>query len=276
MNNPAPLPPLGPLAKPAKAKFNVRIAVITVLALHAVFFGGLLLQGCKRQPGETSGLGGGLGLTNTNTDLGALTNAAYPDLSNSPPATTASNVASAPPPAFPATNPLPPAPATAGLGAPAPAPAAAGPGEYTVVAGDYPAKIAKEHGISVSALMKANPGLNARHLKVNQKLVLPGGTAPGAGAGAEPAAAPAGAEPSAAAETGAVHVVNPGENLTKIAHHYGVSLRAIRTANDLKTDRINAGQKLKIPARKTAVAAATPASTPLPSAPAPQPTPDLH
>ncbi len=52
--------------------------------------------------------------------------------------------------------------------------AAAGPGgDYTVKAGDYPAKIARAHGISTDALMAANPGIDPTKLKVGQKLNLP-------------------------------------------------------------------------------------------------------
>ncbi len=43
------------------------------------------------------------------------------------------------------------------------------------------------------------------------------------------------------------HTVRKGENLSKIAKRHGVSVQAIRNANNLKNDRINVGQKLKIP-----------------------------
>ena len=44
---------------------------------------------------------------------------------------------------------------------------------YTVRAGDYPDKIARANGITVPALMKANPGLNPNKLKVGQTINLP-------------------------------------------------------------------------------------------------------
>ncbi len=47
------------------------------------------------------------------------------------------------------------------------------------------------------------------------------------------------------------HTVVKGENLSKIAKKYGVTVNAIRDANGLKGDNIRAGQKLKIPAKKT-------------------------
>ena len=45
------------------------------------------------------------------------------------------------------------------------------------------------------------------------------------------------------------HTVRKGENLSKIAKRYGVSVQAIRNANNIKNDRINVGQKLKIPVK---------------------------
>lgn len=48
----------------------------------------------------------------------------------------------------------------------------------------------------------------------------------------------------------ATHTVKRGENLGKIARKYGVTVDAIRKANNLRGDKINVGQKLKIPARK--------------------------
>ncbi len=46
-------------------------------------------------------------------------------------------------------------------------------GDYTVKAGDTPAKIARAHGVSPAALMAANPGLEPTKLKVGQKINLP-------------------------------------------------------------------------------------------------------
>ncbi len=59
-------------------------------------------------------------------------------------------------------------------GAPAAAGAAAGPGgDYTIKSGDTPAKIARAHGVTVAAVLAANPGLEPTKLKVGQKINLP-------------------------------------------------------------------------------------------------------
>ncbi len=53
-------------------------------------------------------------------------------------------------------------------------PVVAGPGEYVVKAGDSSgAKIARDHGVSLSDLMAVNPGVDWNHMKVGQKLKMP-------------------------------------------------------------------------------------------------------
>ena len=47
MNSPNPLIPQGLLTKESKGKTNIRIVVFTILALHVLLLGGLLMQGCK-------------------------------------------------------------------------------------------------------------------------------------------------------------------------------------------------------------------------------------
>jgi LysM repeat protein len=47
------------------------------------------------------------------------------------------------------------------------------------------------------------------------------------------------------------HTVKKGESLNDISERYGVDLAALKEANNLKKDRLLAGQKLKIPAKKT-------------------------
>src|SRR5688572_10314513 len=54
MNTPSPLIPQGSLSQ-MKGRSNVQLAVITIVAIHVVFFGGLLLQGCKRDTKTADG-----------------------------------------------------------------------------------------------------------------------------------------------------------------------------------------------------------------------------
>jgi LysM repeat protein len=45
---------------------------------------------------------------------------------------------------------------------------------------------------------------------------------------------------------GKVHVVQPGDSLFKIAKTYNTTAKALKTSNNLKSDRIRVGQKLRI------------------------------
>jgi LysM repeat protein len=263
MNTPSPLSPLSPLSQASKGKSNVRIAVVTIIALHAVFFGGLLLQGCKKTP-ETSlaSLPTNSVPTNELPPLNGSPYAAAPAVTNAPaaplwPTNAPSNWAA---PGSNVEAAIPAAPANEIV------PAVAHEGtDYKIKKGDTPAKIAKAHGVSLDALLQANPGLEPRKLKVNQTIHLPAGSK-GATTRAAATEAATTAAPAEAGVSATVHEVKPGENLTRIAHKYGVTVKAIRQANGLKSDRINAGQKLKIPGAKVAAPVAAEPSAPAPAA----------
>ena len=64
-----------------------------------------------------------------------------------------------------------------------------------------------------------------------------------------------------------------GDNLLKIAKANGTTVKALRSANALKTDRITVGQKLKLPAKASAPVAETFSSPPPPAVTSTNPTP---
>ena len=53
-----------------------------------------------------------------------------------------------------------------------------------------------------------------------------------------------------------VYVVKPGDTLTRIARAHGWTVQDLKTANHLKSDRIFAGEKLKLPRTDLAMARA--------------------
>ncbi len=57
-----------------------------------------------------------------------------------------------------------------------------------------------------------------------------------------------------------VYIVKRGDTLTRIANLHHVSVKALRAANGLKSDRILAGSKLKIPQPRTVAVSATAAA----------------
>jgi len=149
--------------------------------------------------------------------------------------------------------------------------------EYKVKSGDIAFNIAKANGISLKALKDANPNIDLGKLKVNQVLQLPAaGTAKEAAP--KKAAKSAGtdaADAAGEATGGSSHTVKGGDTLGKIAKKHGVTVKALRAANNLSGDKINIGQKLKTPAKgapeatapATKAAADAPIADPAPVAP---------
>jgi LysM repeat protein len=64
---------------------------------------------------------------------------------------------------------------------------------------------------------------------------------------------------------GETYTVKSGDSLTKIAKAHGTTVKAIRAENNLTTDHIKVGQKLKIPARAEAAAPVEPMPAPAPA-----------
>src|SRR5687768_4690566 len=265
MSAPNPLIPQGTFqAQAAKGATNVRLAVATIVGIHIVFFGGLLLQGCKRDPK----------LADSSSD----TNSAPTNGLSLPPIDTSS--------LYYSTGALP-ADATSGgpnsqlTGVPQPAqgnnPDAlwqsntagqtlaneTGPTkEYTVVSGDSYGRIAARNKTTVNALRKANPGVDPLKIRPGQKINLPAPTQTTEATTLNNTTAANGAT---AGGTGIVYTVKSGDTLTRIAERHGTTVRQIRQANNLATSRVNIGQKLKIP-EKNAGTNTTGATEPTPQA----------
>lgn len=217
----------------------MKIAVFCVLAIHGIGLMALLMQGCgqSREPVPPEEV------VETNELPAFVEPPPPPHSQTSPPPV---EVAA---PLVPETTAPPPV---------APAEAA----EYSIVKGDYLEKIARNHHVSVKAIMEANPGIEPTKLKIGQKIRIPA-----------PAPAAASAVPQTLpAETGAgtgeqIYTVKSGDTLIRIARQFGTTPKAISAANNLKTTNIKVGQKLKIPV-KAAAPTAAPVEPVAPAAPA--------
>jgi LysM repeat protein len=98
--------------------------------------------------------------------------------------------------------------------------------DYTVQQGDTLGRIAKEHGVSVSALADVNNLSNPNLIHPGQVLKIPG----------------------AGGSAGVTHVVTSGDTLNRLAARYNASVSGIISANGLSNpDLIRVGQKLLIP-----------------------------
>lgn len=211
MNTSSPLVPQGSfLEQKSTGRSRVKVAFFCVVGVHvAAIMAALLAQGCRRE--ETP--------PPDTTQVPILSDADLLPVDTNPP-----------PPLVetpPQVDPIPPAP-----------PAIAT--EYTIGRGDSFSTIAKKFpGVTAKAIQDVNPGVDPLRLQIGQKIVIPPPTAPPANGDA--------AGPTLTESGEVIYTVKSGDNLTRIANQFGTTVRALRSANNLITDNIKVGQKLKIP-----------------------------
>jgi len=114
--------------------------------------------------------------------------------------------------------------------------------QYSVRPRDTFSKIASKHGVSLNALLRANPTSDPKRLQIGKSINIPASAK-------RPPAAAAAATSSAGAQAALIYEVQPGDNLTVIARKHGTMVNAIKALNRMRSDRIKIGDKLKIPAR---------------------------
>ncbi len=238
MKDPNPLLPQGSFEAQARKKSHVRIAVFTILTIHVVVLGALLIQGCKRDKDEPV------------VPPVAPTNDAPPISENLPVTPLPTNPVTPPvnPFAGTPTNPsvtippvvIPPIENTAAT-------------EHAIAKGETFDSLAKKYGVSVKAIQAANPKLSPTKLQIGDKVQIP----------PKATVVPRnGASISAPTGDAGVYTVASGDNLTTIAKKYHTSVKELQRLNNLGTTQIKVGQKLKVPG-------AAPAAPPAPVTPAP-------
>lgn len=104
---------------------------------------------------------------------------------------------------------------------------------HKVKSGESLEKIAKNYGVSVQELIKANKNINPNELKVGENLCIPQKT-------------------SAKTQDYAIYKVKKGDTLYSIAEKFGVDVQELKSFNNLNSEKIIEGQELKIPAKGTA------------------------
>ena len=136
--------------------------------------------------------------------------------------------------------------------------------EHAIVKGDSFYDLAKKYHVSSKAIAEANPGVDPTKLRVKQKIKIPV---------ASPAANSVTTAPEGGASATKTYRVKSGDTLVKIARSHGVTVKALRAANNLRTSQIKVGQKLKIPAKPAAETAPAGGAAPVETAPVPAPLP---
>jgi LysM repeat protein len=129
---------------------RIRLAVFTVLGIHAVVLMGVLIQGCKQTPPISQ-----------TTPLAIESPASHTKAEASGPL------------AAPLFQPVIPVVDPKAATHIQDHPTLPSPRVYTVAEGDGFYKIARAHGISLKSLTDANPGVDSTKLKIGQKLNLP-------------------------------------------------------------------------------------------------------
>jgi LysM repeat protein len=250
---PNPLIPQGTFLE-QKGRSHIRLAVFTILAVHVVLLGSLLLAGCKPTTEQTA--------AEQTNDLATT----YP----SPPVTPIPVITETSPPSVPATTDVATTTANTSyiVGAtgaaptgitseaqgttsfpPTPLPGSETPlvgappqGEHVIVKGDSFYTVAKKYSVTSRAIQEANPGVDPSRLKIGQKLVIPARTATAT------AAAPSnGTATNGGTKT---YTVKSGDTLNAIAKRHGITVKQLQAANNLATTQIKVGQKLRIPSKE--------------------------
>jgi LysM repeat protein len=225
---------------------KVSKVVLIVVALHVLVIGGIFVfEGCSRAKSSVPAMAGNEAPAGQSEGM----TPAAPD----------NQVASIPSPQGPAMpNSLTPAAPVAPVETPAPAPATR---TYAVKKGDSLWKIAKLENISVGELSRANKLTKTSTLKIGQKLTIPVAktqTPTMATATVAPISTDTTAATAPAADvSGANYTVKSGDSLWKIARQQSVTVATLRQANNLSSDSLKVGQKLRIPTVSATAAAPT-------------------
>lgn len=284
-----------------KKKSNLAVAMFAILFFHAAVLGALLIQGCKQEPPQPEATATNEVASPTNPSANTLGEAGlqfhddYPGAvvqqatnATLPGADTSRAVVALPPDAnavIPGVQGLPGAqtstqqPGIVQAGAPTQAtPAASEMKDHTVKSGENYTRIARAYpGVTVTDLLNANPGVDSRYLQVGQVVKIPPvsasktsvkGSAVSPAAGTQNKPAPGSEYKDSEGQT--VYLVAPGDSLTRISKKFGVKIADLKSENRLAGDRINVGQKLRIPSKLPATPSDTTKGTgtlaPLPSA----------
>lgn len=130
---------------------------------------------------------------------------------------------------------------------------------YTVQWGDWMRKIAEKHGVSVEALLAANPTLNPNLIFPGQVLNIPpaGGAMPTPSTGAATPVPPSGGPTT--------YTVQQGEWFYQIARKFNISVAQLQAANPgVNPNFLYPGQVLRIPGEGVPITPTPGGATPTP------------
>ena len=111
---------------------------------------------------------------------------------------------------------------------------------YTVQNGDSPWSIANAYGVTLNDLLRVNGFTRETIIYVGQEIVIPGGDVISEGNDDL-------SVDYSIMDSENKYMVEPGDTLSEIADRYNVTIKALKSINNLSSDFILIGQLLKIP-----------------------------
>ncbi len=110
---------------------------------------------------------------------------------------------------------------------------------HVIEPGDTLWELARRYGTTVEAIAAANGIRPTQTLRIGQRLRIPTGRVQ--------ASTGASSRPGSRVVPSQVYTVRPGDSLWLIARRFGTTVEALMAANGLRTDRLQVGQRLRIP-----------------------------
>lgn len=125
---------------------------------------------------------------------------------------------------------------------------------YRVKSGDYLGRIASRHRCTVAQIKRWN-NLKSNNIRVGQRLIIYRGGVSSSSSGSSSGNSSGNASGSGSTSATGTYTVKSGDTLSGIATRHGVSVAQLKQWNNLSSNNIKAGQKLKVSAGGTASAA---------------------
>lgn len=120
---------------------------------------------------------------------------------------------------------------------------------YVITEGDTVSEIARKHGIPRTAFMEANNIREGQQIYIGDTVIIPSppkSKTPSTGVASNTSGATSSPKSSGSSAT---YTIKYGDTLSSIARKHKTTVDAIKAANNMKSDSITGGQKLKIPAQ---------------------------
>lgn len=131
---------------------------------------------------------------------------------------------------------------------------------YRVKSGDYLGRIASRHRCSVAQIKRWN-GLKSNNIRVGQRLVIYKGGGPSSSSSSASTSSSSTASGSQSPAPTGTYTVKSGDTLSGIATRHGVTVAQLKQWNNLTSNNIKIGQKLKLNSSSSASSSQSTSST---------------